>query len=209
MLAAGSRTRYVGIYDAIGGDEISTFSLPGTVDGKKMRLSDRELSHMIGDGVTSLQWSACAKYLYVAERMSDCVLIFDVRNFKLALGYCAGRKAVTKQKLGFDVWGAGESVYGGDAGGQEVWAGGTDGCVRVWRDAYLKEGAVEADEVVKVGEGDAPVVRTAVHTSGSLAVAACGKMEVGEDRGSRGRERGGGERPRCKEWGSVDILGLS
>lgn len=208
MLAAGARTRHVGIYDAMSGEEITTFDLPGTLNGKKMRTA--ALRDAMGDGVSSLQYSPCGGYLYVAERMSDALLIYDVRNFRLALGYCKGRKAVTKQKLGFDVWAAGASVYDVEGMAHEVWAGGTDGMVRVWRDPYLKEGAVEPDEVVQVGDGDMPVVGTMVHQSGSLAVAACGRLEL-DDQMSQGigRTRGGNGKPKYREWGSLDILGLS
>lgn len=206
MLTAGARTRHVGIYDAQSGSEISTFSLPGTVDGKK--LVNSNMQHIIGDGVTSLKYSPCGKYLYVAERNSDVLLIYDVRNFSLGLGYCAGRQALTKQKLGFDVWNAGASPYDIEATSHEVWAGGTDGMIRVWRDPYIKQGAVDADKVFQVGCGDAPVVGTMVHASGGMAVAACGTIEVGDEK-VRGKRRGGGILPKYKEWGSVDILGLS
>jgi WD40 repeat protein len=209
MLAAGARTRHIGIYDSTSGTEVTTFSLPGTVDGRKLS-NVTNLRNVMGDGVSYLKYSPCGMYLYVAERMSDVLLIYDVRNFELALGYCGGRKALTKQKLGFDVWGAGASPY--DVGGEahEVWAGGTDGMVRVWRDPYQKEGAIEADEVVKVGDGDASVVGTMVDASGSLAVAACGSVNVGDDEvGSKGRKGGGSGRPRYREWGSLDVLGLS
>jgi hypothetical protein len=206
VLAAGSRTRNVGIYDAISGEEITTFSLPGTLNGRK--LCNENLRHVMGDGVSCLKYSPCGKYLYVAERQSDVLLIYDVRNFTLALGYCAGRAALTKQKLGFDVWNAGSSPYDVEGMAHEVWAGGTDGMVRVWRDPYRKEGAVEADEVVRIGEGDTSVVGTMVHVSGGLAVAACGRVEVG-DAGLKGKERGGSGRPKFSEWGSLEILGLS
>jgi hypothetical protein len=149
-------------------------------------------------------------YLYVAERQSDVLLIYDVRNFKMALGYCKGRMAQTKQKLGFDVWGAGAEIYGGESGGHEVWAGGMDGKVRVWKDPHRKEGAVEADEVVEIGDGDEmPVVSTLVHSSGSLAVTARGTLDT-DNRPSEGAiRRGGGTRPRFTERGCLDILGLS
>lgn len=205
MLAAGARTRYVGIYDSIGGGEITHFSLPGTMDGKKVR--NESLQHITGDGVSHLKWSFCGKYLYVAERNSDVLLIYDVRNFSLSLGYCVGRKAQTKQKLAFDIWNAGASPYDIEAMAHEVWAGGTDGNVRVWRDPYRKEGAVEADEVVQVQDGQLPVVSALVHPSGSLAVAACGIVGVdGIELG--GVRRGGGIRPKYREWGSLDIMGL-
>jgi WD40 repeat protein len=208
LLAAGARTRYVGIYDCISGSEVTHFSLPGTVDGKKLR--NENLAHIMGDGVSSLKWSPCGRYLYVAERQSDVLLIYDVRNFALALGYCAGRTALTKQKLGFDVWNAGASPYDVESIAHEVWAGGTDGKVRVWKDPYLKEGAVEADEVVDVGDGETmPVVGTLVHASGNLAVTARGILETGDDTLERGVRRGGSIRPRFSERGCLDILGLS
>ncbi|KAI4938709.1 hypothetical protein J4E86_011249 [Alternaria arbusti] len=205
ILAAGSRTRYIGIYDPIGGTEVTHFSLPGTVNGIKFR--NENLQSVMGDGVTSLKWSPCGKYLYVAERSSDVLLIYDVRNFSLALGYCAGRQALTRQKLGFDVWNAGQSPYDVEGVSHEVWAGGTDGKVRAWRDPYRREGAVQADEVVEVGDGKAPVVGSLVHASGSLAVAACGRVGLGGDM-EEGARRGGGTRPVVREWGSLDILGL-
>jgi hypothetical protein len=206
MLAAGSRTRNIGIYDATSGEEVTTFSLPGTLNGRK--LAHANMRHVMGDGVSSLKYSPCGSYLYVAERQSDVLLIYDVRNFSLALGYCAGRAALTKQKLGFDVWNAGASPYDVEGMAHEVWAGGTDGMMRVWRDPHRKEGAVEADEVVRVGEGDAGVVGTMVHASGGLAIAACGRVEVGGGE-LKGKERGGLGRPKFREWGSVEILGLS
>lgn len=210
LLAAGARTRHIGIYDAASGGEVTSFSLPGTVDGKKV--SSPTLHHIIGDGVSYLKYSPCGTYLYVAERSSDALLIYDVRNFSLALGYCVGRKAVTKQKLGFDVWSAGASPYDVEAIAHEVWAGGTDGKVRVWRDPYRREGAVQPDEEVVVGNGDAPVVGTMVHESGGLAVAACGRVDVEDgdaERSSAGIRRGGNGRPRILERGSVEILSLS
>ncbi|KAF1364784.1 guanyl nucleotide binding protein, partial [Lizonia empirigonia] len=207
LLAAGSRTRYVGIYDCISGSELTHFSLPGTVDGKKLR--NENLAHVMGDGVSSLQWSPCGRYLYVAERQSDVLLIYDVRNFSLALGYCAGRKALTKQKLGFDIWNAGASPYDIESIAHEVWAGGTDGKVRVWKDPYMKEGAVKADEVVDISDGDTmPVVSTLVHSSGSLAVTARGTLDTSDHGYEGGTRRGGGIRPRFIERGCLDILGL-
>ncbi|KAH7080369.1 WD40-repeat-containing domain protein [Paraphoma chrysanthemicola] len=172
ILAAGTRTRWIGLYDSTSAENISSFALP--------RDGDRGAR---GAGVTSLKWSPDGRYLYIAERRSDVLLIYDVRNFTTCLAYCTGRKADTNQKLGFDVWSAG--AVGGFADGasgggghetvsHEIWAGGIDGCVRVWRDPWAKEGGVQADEVVRVGEGNMPVVGTMVHASGGLAGVACG-----------------------------------
>lgn len=203
LLAAGSRTRYIGLYDAGAGVETTFFALPGTLSAQR-NLRNEKLAHVMGNGVSSLQWSPCGNYLYVAERCTDVLLLYDVRNYSLSLGYCVGRKAHTKQKLGFDVW-------SGGAAAQEVWAGGIDGYVRVWRDPCDKEGPVEADEVVRAGTGDMPVVGTLVHSSGGLAVAASGRIEVenGDEVGStKGTRRGGGIRPAFREWGRLDLLGL-
>ena len=208
LLAAGARTRYLGIYDCISGSEVTHFSLPGTIDGKRLR--NESLAHTMGDGVSSLKWSPCGRYLYVAERQSDVLLIYDVRKFSLALGYCAGRKASTKQKLGFDVWNAGASPYDIEGIAHEVWAGGTDGKVRLWRDSYMKEGAVEADEVVEVsGGGTMPIVSTLVHSSGRLAVVARGALSACDSDHEGDIIRGSATRRSFTERGCLDILGLS
>lgn len=204
LLAAGARTRSIALYDTAGGSEVTHFSLPGTLDGKKLRRGTD--AHLIGDGVSSLKWSPCGTYLYIAERDSDALFIYDARNFSLALGYCAGRNAFSKQKFGFDIWSAGKGAH-------EVWGGGVDGKIRVWRDPWTREGAVEADEVVGVGAAgeEMPVVSTLVHASGSLVVAARGSLRVGDEGAGKGAvaRGGGGIQPRFHESGSLDILGLT
>ncbi|KAF1968330.1 guanyl nucleotide binding protein [Bimuria novae-zelandiae CBS 107.79] len=202
VLAAGTRTRFVGLYDAVSSQEITHFALPGTINGK--RTDNPNMQDIIGQGVTQLKWSPDGQYLYVAERSSDALLIYDVRNFSLALGHCAGRQALTRQKMGFDVW-AQMNEYDTDEN-HEIWAGGTDGKVRVWRNPYLREGAIEADEVISVGED--PVSNVLVHPYGHAAVVARGRYEVGGDVEARGIKRGGLTEPAYREWGCLDILGL-
>lgn len=205
LLAAGSRTRYIGIYDSLTGEEVTHFALPGAITGGRVR--NESLQKVMGNAVSHLKWSPCARYLYVAERRSDTILIYDARNFSLSLGYCSGRNALTKQKAGFDIWNAGALPCDHDSISHEIWAGGSDGKMRVWKDPYMKEGPVEADEVVQVHDG-LPIVSTLVHPSGNLAIAASGVREMGEDE-TTGTLRGGGIHPKYKERGSLDILGLS
>ncbi|KAF2638030.1 hypothetical protein P280DRAFT_88409 [Massarina eburnea CBS 473.64] len=203
-IAAGSRTRYVGLYDHRAKEQVTSFGLPGMLYEKKTH--DPALEPMAGDGVTHMKWSPDGTYLYIAERKSDALLMYDVRNFSFALGYCAGRAALTNQTLGFDVWGS----WGGCVENQkhEIWAGGTDGRVRVWRDPYMAEGAVEPDEVLDVSGGEpdgGSVVASLVHKDGNLATIARGGRELrcGAESTGRGMRRG------VREWGSLDILGLA
>lgn len=135
ILASGTFTRSIGLYDACGaGDTIAVFALPPA----------SELG-IGGQGVTQLLWSPCGRYLFVAERGSDGVLLYDIRGTGRLLGELVGRQARTNQRLGVN-------VVGTDAG-LEVWAGGMDGMVRVWRDAQLGEGRREAAWSFRAGDG--------------------------------------------------------
>ena len=203
VLAAGTRTRYVGLYDMSSSQEITHLALPGAVHGG--RTNDPNMQPATGEGVTQLKWSPDGQHLYVAERSSDALLIYDVRNFSLALGYCAGRRALTRQKMGFDVWSQMEDCH--TRKNHEIWAGGTDGKLRVWRDPCLREGAIEADETFDVGED--PVSKVLVHSHGHAAVVASGKFEVGRTTESKGIKRGGLRGPMYSEWGCLDVLGLA
>jgi hypothetical protein len=63
------------------------------------------------------------------------VLVYDVRVAGKLVCWLEGRQAETNQRLGIDVFEAEK--------GTEVWAGGTDGIVRVWEGMGLTEGAQE------------------------------------------------------------------
>lgn len=200
MLAAGTRARTVGLHDAEGsGEQITHLVLPtSTVSGQLQWGRARAGEPRVGGGVTQLKWTPCGKYLYIAERMSDHLFVYDVRNFSYCLGYCAGRQALSNQKMGFDVWGRGE-------GDVEVWAGGTDGRIRIWENAHLKEGEVGPDQVLETGMGS--LAGTLVHPTGSIAIAASGEHEIGV--GDEKEMLGcGGVRPRFKERGCLGIFGL-
>ena len=129
ILAAGTFSRGVGLYDAQGmGDVIGSWSLAG--DGEEQ-----------GSGVTGLHWSRCGRYLVVAERGSDGCEVWDIRGTGRRLGWMVGRRAeTTMQRLGVGL--GGSSLMDG---GENVYAGGVDGFVRVWQGLGMKEGVVEAD----------------------------------------------------------------
>jgi hypothetical protein len=123
ILAAGTFTRCVGLYGSYGhGDTIAVFPIhDSTTNDKKEQ----------GTGITQLVWSACGRYLCVVERGSDGIGVWDIRGTGRKLARLAGRNARTNQRLSVDLI------------GNEIWAGGTDGNVRVWEGAGMKEGVVE------------------------------------------------------------------
>lgn len=128
ILAAGTFTRSVGLYDSAGqGDCIAVFSVaegPEQPSGAEPDIG--------GSGITQVRWSPCARYLYVAERKSDGILVYDIRVAGKKLGCLQGRRADTNQRLGVDVVPT--------QSGHEIWAGGTDGGVRIWANPWEVEG---------------------------------------------------------------------
>lgn len=129
ILAVGTFTRNIGLYASAGSGEcIGVFSVAGT-----------EAETTIGGaGITQVLWSPCGRYLYICERKSDGVLIYDIRVEGKLVGWLEGRTAGTNQRLGVDI------VPTDEGGGHEVWAGGTDGMVRIWRNPHEREGGQEA-----------------------------------------------------------------
>jgi telomerase Cajal body protein 1 len=126
VMATGTFTRHIGLYDLEGqGACVGAFSIAGNDADAKIG----------GGGITQVSWSPCGRYLYIAERKSDGVMLYDIRNTGQLLSWCQGRKAMTNQRLAIDLAMAGENSY-------EIWAGGSDGVARSWTDAHLHEGAV-------------------------------------------------------------------
>ena len=128
ILAAGTLTGQVGLYSSSGeGDTVGVFPLAGS--GVREAIGGR--------GVTQVKWSPCGRYLYVVERMSNGVLIYDIRDTGQLLGWLEGRRAMTNQRMSIDL------VPVGETGNHEIWAGGIDGEVRMWADPHQIEGAQE------------------------------------------------------------------
>ncbi|KAI1006942.1 hypothetical protein K3495_g1273 [Podosphaera aphanis] len=153
-LAAGTWTRWIGLYDSGGlGGTVATWSVAEAAD---------KITGIGGCGVSQVMWSACGRYLCVAERMSDGVLVFDVRVTGKLLAWLEGRKARTNQRLALDVFTSDSGI--------EVWAGGMDGVVRVWEGVGKSEGPL-SKSWEWLAHND-PVTSTVVHTSGTV-VATC------------------------------------
>jgi WD40 repeat protein len=157
--AVGTFGREIGLFSS-GGEPITTISLNKEIPGA---------------GVTQLQWTPCGRYLVVGERKSDSILVFDIRQSHRLLQTFCGRKAVTMMRMGWNLTENGE-----------VWAGGTDGAVRAWRNIGEQEGSVQPAESWHAHSsrfwlaysGGAhfvidSVVRTLLHASRTVAVTGC------------------------------------
>jgi hypothetical protein len=124
ILAAGTFTRWVGLYDGYGrGGTRGVF--------ETRRSEGAEKDKWAGTGITQLCWSTCGRYLCVVERESDGIGVWDIRGSGTRLAWLQGRAGRTNQRLEVGIM------------GQEIWAGGTDGRVRVWEGLGMSEGDID------------------------------------------------------------------
>lgn len=150
MLAAGTYSRWVGLYDGFGrGGDAGVFSA-GAEDGVER-----------AGGITQVIWSVCGRYLCVVERASDGVGIWDIRGTGKRLAWLRGRNARTQQRLSVEVMGG------------EVWAGALEGVVRVWEGLGMAEGVRDPSWEFKAHEDT--VSSTTLHPSGSVLATCSGQ----------------------------------
>lgn len=148
LVAAGTWTRSVGLYDlARGGECVSTWNIEHVARSAVTTDPPPHVSEQIpcssaakpagigGAGIMQTAWSPCGRYLLINERQSTGMLIYDVRVTNKVLGFLAGRDALTHQRLSCDVFRGLDSV-----GGFEVWAGTRNGIVKVWEGVGQTEG---------------------------------------------------------------------
>ncbi|KAL4990146.1 WD40-repeat-containing domain protein [Aspergillus falconensis] len=158
ILAAGTFSRNIGLYDSNGtGQSLGSFSISKT----------EATRHIGGSGITQLLWSPCGRYLYIAERKSDGVMIYDIRVTGQLLGWLQGRNASTNQRMKIDL------VPTGEGDGHGIWAGGTDGVVRFWRDPIHSAGAQDPTWGWKLH--DDPLSSTVMHPMGNIMATTCGQ----------------------------------
>jgi telomerase Cajal body protein 1 len=175
LLAAGTWTRWIGLYDAGG--------LGGTVANWSVATAADSTAKISGAGVSQTLWSPCGRYLTVVERKSRGVLIYDIRVTGRLVGWLEGRTAETNQRLGVDVFGA----PGGDGKSvneTEIWAGGLDGVVKVWK--WRGVGNEGDEDMGLAPEREWPahesaVSGVAVHPSGTVVATSSGqRQEIGD-----------------------------
>jgi telomerase Cajal body protein 1 len=175
LLAAGTWTRWIGLYDASG--------LGGTVANWSIASAADSTATISGAGVSQMLWSPCGRYLFVVERKSRGVLLYDIRVTGRLVGWLEGRAAETNQRLGVDVFG----ISGGDSEGTnetEIWAGGVDGVVRVWKwKSVGDESDIEVGltPVRELQAHESAVSGVAVHPSGTVVATSSGqRQEIGD-----------------------------
>ncbi|RMD43587.1 hypothetical protein DV735_g1527, partial [Chaetothyriales sp. CBS 134920] len=189
ILAAGTLTRSVALYSAAGqgggGDCIGAFSVQG----------NQADSAIHGAGITQLRWSPCGRYLFIAERKSDGVMVYDIRKTGQLLSWAQGRAARSNQRLGVDISSSPVTTTGGD-GSCQVWAGGVDGHVRMWRDLHLHQGALQP--CLQFMAHNDPVTAAIMHRAGGvLATASAPDYAHTNDRSNNSEAAQG---PSLKIW---------
>ena len=153
ILAAGTFSRWVGLYDGYGrGDTVSAFAVA------QQREGDESTD---GKGLTQVMWSQCGRYLCTVERGSDGIGVLDIRGNGKWLAWLKGRNARTPQRLGVDMIGG------------EVWAGGIDGLVRVWEGLGMTEGVINPKWEYQAHSD--VVSSTIMHQSGSVLATCSGQ----------------------------------
>ncbi|KAM3554708.1 hypothetical protein ARSEF4850_006335 [Beauveria asiatica] len=159
VIAAGTWTRWMGLYDMLRVDKaVANWSIAdadmqefGTTCG--------------GQGIVQTRWSPCGRYLVINERHASGFLVYDIRGNGKLLSVLAGRDCQTQQRLTCDTFG---SADGGP--GFELWAGTESGSVKVWDQVGLHYGVVEPKWDWNAHK--APINSAIVHPSGSV-VATC------------------------------------
>jgi len=165
VLAAGTNTRQVGLYAGDGcGDVIGVFTMPDDDGSDSGGGGGGE-----GGGITQLLWSVCGRYLYIVERKSNVVSVYDIRGNRLRVESFHGRKARTNQRIGVD-------VATGLSG--EVIGGGTDGVVKIWEASHGQAGKSPPECVGNWQAHEDVVTSALVHPSGSVVATCSGSRKT-------------------------------
>lgn len=158
---------------ALGTDqrEISFYSQ----DGVGAWTTSFELEQGLGSGVSDIKWSPDGRYLLVGERQSNVVQVYDIRNTQQKVSDLTGRYATTPQAMYLDAIQT--------ATGYEIWAGGTDGTVRMWSNPGRQEDSQMPDAALQLH--NVPVPSAVWHPSGAVLATAAGRrmplQSIGED----------------------------
>ncbi|KAK4189489.1 hypothetical protein QBC35DRAFT_142058 [Podospora australis] len=168
LLAAGTWTRWLGLYDIYrSAKPVANWSVKPAADE----------TNIGGKGIVQTQWSPCGRYLVVNERGATGLLVYDLRGAsKGLLCHLAGRDGTTNQRLSLDVF-----PSSNENGGFEVWAGTKDGKVVVYEGVGTTDTAMEpAWEWEASTGGVAAIGATAMHLGGSVVATCSGSWRVAD-----------------------------
>ncbi|KAI0021614.1 hypothetical protein F4780DRAFT_770102 [Xylariomycetidae sp. FL0641] len=173
MLAAGTWTRWAGLYDFAQPPRsaaVATWSVRSAAESCVCPRQDHEESEtngIGGAGITQTLWSPCGRFLLVNERQASGLLVYDVRVTGQLLGWLAGRAPAGNQRTACDVFPS--------PAGFEVWAGAGDGTVAVWDAVGASEGAQQPSS--RWPAHGAAVGSACLHPTGSVVVTCAGSWE--------------------------------
>lgn len=162
VIAAGTWTRWVGLYDFLRTDKVVANWSIANADKSEYQLD------LGGQGIVQTIWSPCGRYLLLNERHSNGLLVYDVRVSGKLLSVLNGRPANSQQKLACDVFPAGSD----DNSSFEVWAGSQDGSLLVWDDVGITDGIAEPSH--QWDAHPSPIGSTIIHCSGTVAATCAG-----------------------------------
>ncbi|KAK4161050.1 hypothetical protein QBC43DRAFT_358709 [Cladorrhinum sp. PSN259] len=179
LLAAGTWTRWIGLYDLTraGNCVVANWGVKGAADETGIE----------GKGIVQTVWSPCGRYLVVNERGSGGMLVYDLRGTNKLLGVLKGRDGYTNQRLSCDVFPGTE-----EKGGFEVWAGTREGGVVVYEGVGMSEGDLEPVWGLRAAHGSA-VGSAAMHLSGSVLATCSGSWAIVDESGSESESDSGSE----------------
>ncbi|KAK5636552.1 hypothetical protein RRF57_012264 [Xylaria bambusicola] len=172
LVAAGTWTRWVGLYDFTqAGKCVATWGIAAAVRETHMKSEQSEETRGIGgDGITQTIWSPCGRYLIICERKSRGALIYDVRVMGKLLGHLTGRDALGNQRVACDVFpGMNKNS------GFEVWSGTSNGVVKVWEGVGSLEGPHAP--AWEWAAHQSTIGNACLHSSGAVVATCAGSWE--------------------------------
>jgi len=177
LLAVGSTGGQIGIYDSRKCEGLITrFEVGdrcvnnGKKDVKKDDKNDHKRVETSGSGIMQVAWNSNGRYLFIGERQSDCIEVWDMVNGQ-RLNRLIGRKAESTQRMNFKV----EEIDGKC----NVWTGGTDGKLRIWFDVTTFVGDVKP-RVEFIAHNDA-LSNVMIHDSAPVFITTSGSRRTAHD----------------------------
>ena len=190
LLAAGTRSSHLAIYDP--------FRSPHLVGTLSVARAARSIADVGGSGITQTIWSPCGTYLVVAERRSTGMLVYDVRSQGKLLSWLSGREDCGNEGPSGTQVRTADVFPGSHGSGFEVWAGNSNGAVKVWEGVGTREGEMVHAWAWKAHGDGVSVGAATLHATGSVVATCSGNWAFADEPGTGGPSRGNGEPPMKK-----------